>query len=335
MNIKSSLKKALATSTLIISPFAFGSLSIDAPNYAKSNSSSHSEIGKVRESRAADSWAFLENTTVTANINDNTSVTLGTNNVQLSSGDITLAFNPQELHCTSGFNVSFTLGDNIATSASPNCDQLINAEVKDSFSHNFDLPRFGPPAIPVDPWGYIQVSVSAGPTASLGVNWSAGLTFDYSHFDTDVQALSHGDTARPITVYGTLKPWSKAGLDASASFTAGWWIFRFAEGGITAKLTLLDTGIDSKLEAGIGKKWNDNDEEWKVHGFARASAKAWLNTGSGTIDVNAKIMKRVQVWIFVFEHVFWQGSRNIVRWPSLYDYSQAWDTGYQYSNWSL
>ncbi|RXJ69491.1 hypothetical protein CS022_23745 [Veronia nyctiphanis] len=319
---------------MIIAPFASASLSIDTPNYFKSNSSTYSEIGKVKENRAADSWAFLDNVSVSGSINDSTSIALSSSNVQLSSGDLTLAFNPQELHCTNGFNISFTLGDSIATSVSPNCDSLVNAEVNDSFSHNFDLPRFGPPSIPVDPYGIIQVSVKAGPTASLGLDWAAGLTFDYSHFKDGVEAFSHGNTVRPVTVYGKIKPWSKAGLDASASFTAGFWVFRFAESGISAKLTLLNAGIDTLLEAGIAKRWNKVKQHWKVHGFARASAKAWANTGSGSIDVWAKIMKRID-FIVTLEIVFWEGRRSIVEWPSLYEYSQVWDTGYQYSKWHL
>jgi hypothetical protein len=325
----------LATCALALSYSSVASLHIDATNYNKQNNSTSSRIGQLKETRSADSWALLDNTSVTANIDDNTSISLSNTNVSLSTGNLTLAFDPQQLHCTNGFNISFSLGDSIATSVRPNCDALINAEINDSFTHDFDLPRFTAPPIPVDPWGIVKVNIGAGPTASLGMEWSAGLTFDYSHFKDGVVPFAHGATARPLTVYGTIKPWSKAGLDASATFSVGWWICSVAEGGIRGNLTLLDAGVDARVEAGIAKKYNADKDKWFIHGFARANATAWANTGAGSINVYAKIMKRVQVWIFVLEHVFWEGSHDIIKWPSLFDYSQAWDTGYQYSKWKL
>ena len=337
MNIKYIPSKFLITSSLILCPLVNASVNVDTKNYDKSHKASSSRIGNFEQTRSADSWAFIDRTTISGQINDSTSFSLNSRDVKLTSGGLTLSFNPQRLNCTSGFNINFTLGQQVLTNVSPNCDSIISAEVGNSFNHNFDTPRLSIPAVPLDPWGVIKFNATAGVSASAGLDWAVGTAFDYSHFDaTDIQGLNFKGTARPLTVYAKVKPWSKAGLDASATFTAGVGFlgikYDIAEAGITGFMNLLDASIDAKIEAGIGKTGDENG--LRYHGFARSSALAALSTGNGSIEVFAKLFHRV-CFFWCVEFVKWQDRVNLARWPAIYSGREVWDSGYVKSQWEI
>jgi hypothetical protein len=225
------------------------------------------------------------------------SMSISSNKVTLGAGNLNLSFDPTQLDCIQGAHLDFSMGNDnqVNTTLSPSCDDILGVSFAKTFSHTFTTPpfRFGVPIY------FVTLGVQAIAAATVGIEYKAGAVV--GGFRPDADGMYVMGNKRPDYVYAQATPFVSGNL--SAGVYAG--VFEpFCEFGVEGNVNLITMNATGRVETGIA--YNDAPYGYDVSAYVKGGLNAGISAGSGGVFAYKKF--------FGFK-IF---NQELFSWPAIY-----------------